>query len=248
MLHEQTYEKLMDMRLRGMAAAFSEYMDGKGDHQMSFEDRFGLLVDREWAERQERRMQRRLKNAQLRVRSRLEDIDYRHPRSLDRSVMERLGMCRWVDHHENIILTGPTGVGKTWLACALAEKACREGHTILYRRVPRILLDFHAARADGSYPTLMDRIAKIEVLILDDWGLAPLGNRERRDVLEVLDDRHGVRSTIFTSQLPVKLWHDYVGEPTIADAILDRIVHNAHRLELTGPPLRKLRLEGDEDA
>jgi DNA replication protein DnaC len=241
MLDEQTHQKLMTMKMYGLAADFQIHLDGQGDEGLSFEERFGLMVDREWSERQERKLKLRLSRAKLRERACLEDIDYRHPRGLDRSVIKRLALCRWVNEAENIILTGPTGVGKTWIACALTDNACRQGHTARYARVPRLLHELAIAQADGTYARALNRLAKTEVLILDDWGLAPLEDRERRDMLEIIEDRNGRRSTIVTSQLPIKKWHDHIGDPTIADSIMDRLVHNAHRLELKGSSLRKRR-------
>ncbi|RKY24553.1 MAG: AAA family ATPase [Planctomycetota bacterium] len=241
MLDEQTHQKLMSMKMYGLAADFQTHLDGHSDDSLSFEERFGLMVDREWTERQERKLNLRLGRAKLREKSCLEDIDYRHPRGLDRSVINRLAACRWIGEHENIILTGPTGLGKTWIACALADNACRKGHTAHYTRVPRLLQDLAIAQADGTYTRALNRLAKTDVLILDDWGLAPLTDRERRDMLEIIEDRRGRRSTIVTSQLPVKKWHDHIGDPTIADSILDRLVHNAHRIELKGQSLRKRR-------
>lgn len=239
MLNEQTHQKLVEMKMYGMLAAFEEFLDQPGKDKLSFEERFGLMVDREFTERQERKLTRRLKIAKLREQACIEDIDYRHPRKLDRTVMQRLATCRWVANHENIIITGPTGIGKTWIACALSHKACLEGHPILYKRVPRLLHDLSIARADGTYVRELAKLARAHVLIIDDWGLASLGDLEQRDMLEVLEDRYGIRSTIVTSQLPVKKWHDYLGDPTIADAIMDRITSNAHRLELTGHSMRK---------
>jgi DNA replication protein DnaC len=245
MLDEQTHQKLMTMKMYGLAADFQIHLDGQGDEGLSFEERFGLMVDREWSERQERKLKLRLSRAKLRERACLEDIDYRHPRGLDRSVIKRLALCRWVNEAENIILTGPTGVGKTWIACALTDNACRQGHTARYARVPRLLHELAIAQADGTYARALNRLAKTEVLILDDWGLAPLEDRERRDMLEIIEDRNGRRSTIVTSQLPIKKWHDHIGDPTIADSIMDRLVHNAHRIELKGSSLRK-RLSGKQ--
>ena len=246
MLHEQTHRKLMDMQMYGLAAAFEQCLDGEGDQQLSFADRFGLMVDREWTERQDRKLKRRLTAAKLREPACVEDVNWRHPRHLDRSVFERLATGRWIAHHDNLVLTGPTGVGKTWLVCALAHQACRQGYTVLYTRFPRLMHELQVARGEGTYGRALGRFARTDLLVVDDWGLAPLGDRERRDMLEILEDRHGRRSTAIASQLPVKLWHDTIGEPTIADALLDRIVHSAHRLELQGATLRGARsLEHD---
>jgi DNA replication protein DnaC len=239
MLNEPTHQKLVAMRLFGMAAAFQRYLEEGTDNKLTFEERFGLMVEREYAERSERRLKLRLGRAKLREPACFEDINYRHPRGLDRSVTQRLATCRWVAKHENILLTGPTGIGKTWLACAFTQKACREGATAFYVRMPRLLQDLAIARADGSYNNVLTRLAKIDVLILDDWGLAPLVDMERRDLLEVLEDRVNRRSTVITSQLPVKKWHEIIGDPTLADSILDRVVHRAHRIELKGPTMRK---------
>jgi len=238
MLSEETYRQLVDMKMYGLAAAFSEYLDQTDKDELTFEERFGLMVDREHTERQERRLKYRLNKAKLRQQASIEDIDYRHPRGLDRSVIQRLATCRWVANHEHVIITGKTGLGKTWLACALANKACRMGYTSLYVRVPRMLHDLYVAHADGTYPKVMNRLAKPDVLIIDDLGLSPLSDTERRDLLEVIEDRQGRRSTIVTSQLKVKHWHEVIGEPTIADAILDRLVSGAHRIDLSGKSMR----------
>jgi DNA replication protein DnaC len=242
MLSEETYRQLVEMKMYGLAASFSEYLDQTDRDELDFEERFGMMVDREHTERQERRLKYRLNKAKLREEASVEDIDYRHPRGLDRSVMQRLAMCKWVAEHEHVIITGKTGLGKTWLACALANKACRLGYASLYVRVPRMLQDIYVAHADGTYPKVMDRLAKPDVLIIDDLGLSPLSDTERRDLLEVIEDRQGRRSTIVTSQLEVKHWHEVIGEPTIADAILDRLVSGAHRIELNGKSMRPNRI------
>ncbi len=240
MLHEQTYRQLIEMKMYGLAATFQEYLDGDHDgDQLSFADRFGLMVDREWTERQDRRLKRRLSLAKLREPACVEDIDYRHPRGLERSMVDRLVTGRWIEHHENLVLTGPTGIGKTWLACAFAHQACRQGYSVLYKRLPRLMHDLHMARGEGVYGKELAKLARTQLLIIDDWGLAPLADRERRDMLEILEDRHGRHSTVLASQLQVKLWHDTIGDPTIADALMDRLVHNAHKLELDGESIRK---------
>jgi len=239
MLAQQTHDKLVQMRLHGMARCFHEYLDQGSPKKLSFEERLGMMVDREWDERQDRSLKRRLQLAKLRENACLEDIDYRHPRRLDRSVMERLSTCQWIRNHENIVITGATGLGKTWLSCAFAHKACQEGFTTIFSRVPRLLHELHVARADGSYARLLTRFARTELLVLDDWALTPLAEIERRDILEVVDDRDGRRSTIVTSQLPVAKWHDTIGDPSFADAIMDRIVRNCHRIDLKGTSMRK---------
>ena len=247
MLNEETHNKLTSMKLYGLAAAFQGYLEqARGADELSFDERFGIFVDREWTDRQDRRLTNRLKGAKLREPACLEDVDYRHPRGLDRSVMQRLTTCQWVKNHEAVLLTGATGLGKTWLACALAHQACREGYTALYVRVPRLLHNLTLARADGSYVRELARMARTDLLILDDWGLAPMGEQERHDMLEVIEDRNGLKATIVTSQVPVANWHDTIGDPTIADAILDRLVNRAHRIELNGPSLRKKRGNDDE--
>lgn len=241
MVTEETFNKLNQMRMYGFAKAFQDQLDSDQYDKLSLEERVGLMVDREWTEREQRRLTRRLQQAKLREHACVEDIDYRHRRGLDKKLMQRLATCQWIEKHQNLIIVGPTGIGKTFLTCALAQKACREGHTAIYRRTPRLLQELMVAQSDGSLPRLLARLARTDVLVLDDWGLAVLSDQERRDLLEVLEDRTGCRSTIITSQLPVSQWHKVIGEPTIADAILDRIVHSAHRITLKGESMRKHR-------
>ena len=241
MLSHPTVDKLQQLRCAGMAKAFAEQLDSSEVDALSFEERLGLLVDREITERHSRQLTNRLRRARLKHDACIEDVDFRHRRGLDKSLVLSLADGRWVRDHLNVLICGPTGVGKSWIACALAHSACRVGHSALYLRSSRLFSSLALARADGRYPKLLDSLAKTQVLVLDDWGLSPLNAEHRHDLLEVLEDRHGVRSTIVTSQLPVEKWHDVIGDPTFADAILDRLVHNAYRLELKGDSMRKRR-------
>ncbi len=208
---------------------------------MTFEERLGLLLDREQAVRETRRMKTRLRKAKLRQQGSVEDIDFRHPRGLDRSLVLRLADCQWIKQHNNLIITGPTGVGKSYLACAFAEKACREGFSALYLRTTKLFEDLSLAKGDGRYLKLLTSFAKIDLLVLDDYGLHGLTQEQRHDLLEILEDRHGLKSTLVTSQLPVEHWHEQIGDPTLADAILDRLVHSAHKIQLKGESMRKKR-------
>jgi DNA replication protein DnaC len=239
MLNHPTFEKLHILRLSGMYQALVEQMQTPDIAALSFEERLGLLVDRESTERENRRLTTRLRQAKLRQTACIEDIDYRHPRGLDKTLMTRLTTCQWVRDRHNVLSTGPTGIGKTWLACALGHKVCREGWTALYLRLPRFLQELPIAKGDGHYGKLLTTLAKTDLLILDDWGLAPLSDENRRDLLELLDDRYDRRATMVTSQLPVDHWHEALGEPTLADAILDRLVHNAYKIALQGESMRK---------
>lgn len=239
MLNHPTLEKLQAMRLTGMLKALQEQQEIREIEALSFEERLGLILDREMTDRQSRRLQTRLKKARLRHRAAVEDIDYRHPRSLDRSQVLKLCDCQWIKEHQNLIITGPTGIGKSWLACAFAHKACREGYTALYTRMPRLLQDMSISKGDGRYPKIMKELSNTDLLVLDDWGISPLKAEQLRDLLEILEDRHGLRSTLVTSQLATKKWHEYLGDPTLADAILDRLIHNAHRMYLKGESMRK---------
>ena len=207
---------------------------------LDFDERFGLLVDAEWLDRQNKRLARNLREAKLRLSDAcIEGIDYPARRKLDKAVIRGLASCTWIHEHHNVVITGSTGVGKTYIACALAQQACRKGYRALYRRVPRIFDEILLTRADGTYPRWLAKVARFDVLVLDDWGLVPLAESERRDLLEIMEDRYGNRSTILTSQMPVAQWHDQVGDPTIADAFCDRLLHNAHRIELHGPSRRQ---------
>lgn len=237
----QSLEKLSQMRLHTMADAIKQQLEQPSVQELSFEERIAMIVDREWLHRENRKLTRRLKAARLKQQAAVEDIDFRQPRGLDKSVMLTLSNCQWVRNHQNVIITGPTGIGKSYLAEALAQKACREGFTALYYRSPRIFRDLAIARGDGNYSKFLSRLAKTELLIVDDWGMSTLTDAERRDFLEVMEDRHGIRSTVITSQYPVAKWHELIGEPTLADAILDRIVHNAHKIVLKGESMRKTR-------
>jgi DNA replication protein DnaC len=239
MLKHPTLDKLHALKLTGMAAALADQSATPDITDLSFEERLGLLVDREMTERDNRRMSSRLRRAKLRHAAILEDIDYRNSRGLDKGLVQSLASCQWVKEHLNVLITGPTGVGKTWLACALAHKACREGYTAQYVRLTRLLRDLTIAKGDGQYSKLLTSLAKVDVLILDDWGLMKLSAENRRDLLEVLEDRHGRRSTIATSQLPIEEWHGAIGDATLADAILDRLVHNAYKINLRGESMRK---------
>jgi DNA replication protein DnaC len=241
MLHHPTLDKLQQLRLNGMAKALAEQHQLPEIEQLSFEERLGLLAEREITEREDRRLSSRLRQARLKHNACLEDLDYRAPRGLDKALMAELGSGRWLREGLNLIINGPTGVGKTWIACALAQKACRDGYTALYLRLPRWFEDLALAHGDGRFPKLMSSYAKTDLIVLDDWGLAKLGAEQRRDLLELLDDRHGHRSTLVTSQLPLDHWHEVIGDPTLADAILDRLVHNAYRINLTGESMRKRR-------
>jgi len=239
MLKHPTLDKLHALKLTGMAAALADQSATTDIQELTFEERLGLLVDREMTERDNRRMSSRLRRAKLRHTAILEDIDYRHSRGLDKGLVQSLASCQWVKEHLNVLITGPTGVGKTWLACALAHKTCREGYTAQYVRLTRLLRELTIAKGDGQYAKLLTNLAKVDVLILDDWGLMKLSAENRRDLLEVLEDRHGRRSTIATSQLPMDQWHDLIGDATLADAILDRLVHNAYKINLRGESMRK---------
>jgi DNA replication protein DnaC len=238
-LMQPTIEKLHSMKLIGMIEGVRRQMEDPESNRLSFEERLALLVDRQWDWRQNKAFTRRLKNAHFKIDATIEDVDYRHPRRLDRQLIRTLSGCDWVRLHHNLLVTGPCGVGKSFIACALAQKAVRDGFTALYTRASRLLRDLAVARADGSFGKLLDRLARIDVLIVDDWAMAPLADSERRDFLEICDDRYSIRSTVLTSQVPITHWHDQIGDPTVADSILDRLVHNAHRIELQGPSMRK---------
>ncbi len=239
MLNQHTLEKLRALRLIGMSEAFEQQLAQPASQELAFEERFGLLVDHEILYRDNRRLTRLLKTAKLRLNACVEDIDYRHPRGLDRSSIGSLASCQWVQRHQNLCLTGPTGTGKTWLACALGNQACRQGLSVRYLRVPRLFEMLRIAHGDGTYPRLMNQLAKTDLIILDDWGIQKIAAPQRNDLMEVIEDRHGLRSTLIASQLPIEHWHNYIGEATLADAILDRLLHNAHRLPLKGESMRK---------
>ncbi len=243
MLNQPTLTKLETLRLHGMAEAFRAQSDPAqrdGLASLSFEERFALLVDQEWSWRQNRALARRLTQAKFRYRASVEDIDFRTSRGLDRSLVRSLTQnSAWVAEHQNIFLLGPCGVGKSWLACALAEKACRDGFSAFFIRAPKLFRELALARADGSLGNRLARLVRIDVLIVDDWAHAPLGESERRDFLEICEDRYQTRSTLLTSQLPVAKWHEQIGDPTLADSILDRLVHNAHYIEMRGESMRK---------
>ena len=239
MMHHPTLDKLQQLKLTGMLRALQEQEGIPDIRTMPFEERLGLMVDREMTERDNRRMQTRLRMAKLKQNAALEDIDFKTARGLDRSLIMKLAGCEWVAEHLNVLITGATGLGKTFLACALAHKACREGYSSHYVRLTRLFQELDIGRADGRYAKMMRQFAKADVLIMDEWGLAVLTDQHRRDLLEILDDRYNMRATIITSQLPIAHWHEAVGDPTLADAILDRVVHNAYKINLSGKTMRK---------
>ncbi len=247
MLNEPTIERLRALKLESFAAAWLKQQGEPAAAALSFDERLGLLVDAEWIQRENKRLKRSLAEAKLRISSAsIEDIDYPVRRELDRAFIRQLASCGWVKERLSVVVTGATGTGKTYVACALAQQACRHGYRAIYRRVPRLLEELTLARADGSWARALARFARADVLVLDDWGIAPLREPERRDLMEVIEDRDALRSTIVASQLPTSQWHDHVGDPTIADALCDRILHRAHRIELKGPSRRK-RGEGTAD-
>jgi DNA replication protein DnaC len=240
MLNEPTIEKLKALRLDAMADSWTAQRGDAALHKLAFDERLAMLVDAEWLCRENKRLARALKEARLRVSSAcIEDIDYSVRRELDKAVIRQLATCRWVDEHHNVLITGATGTGKTYLACALAQQACRKGHRAIYRRASRLFDELTMARADGTYVRLLAKLARADVLVIDDWAMAPLKDQERRDFLELIEDRYSCRSTIMTSQMPSAKWHDHLGDPNHADAICDRLLHNAHRIVLKGPSRRK---------
>jgi DNA replication protein DnaC len=240
MLIEPTLDKLRTMHLDGMVSGLIEQQKNTDTTKLGFDERFGLLVDAEWMHRENRRLGRALREAKLKIgQACIEDIDCSARREIDKAVVRALATCRWVQEHQSILVTGMTGTGKTYVACALAQQACRKGFRAVYRRASRLFDEMRLARADGTWARVLARVARIDVLVIDDFAIAPLTDEQRRDLLELLDDRYGSRSTIVTSQLDPKDWHDYLADPTLADAICDRLLHSAHRLVLKGPSRRK---------
>ncbi len=240
MLTEPTTEKLKALRLEGMMAAWREQQTQPDMASLSFDERLGLLVDAEWTRRENARIGRALREAKLKMsQACVEDIDFPAKRELDKAVVRQLSSCRWVHEHQTILITGATGTGKSFIACALAQQACRKGFRAIYRRAPRLFEELALARADGTYPRALARFARFNLLVIDDFAIAPVTDVQRSDLLEMLEDRYGARATIITSQLDPSLWHDYLAEPTLADAICDRLLNNAHRLALKGPSRRK---------
>lgn len=250
MLIHPTLDTLNQLKLHGMAAALTEQMTQTTAHSLAFEDRLGLIVERELTYRENRRLTNLLKVAQLKERAALEDLDFRARHGLDRAQLASLTSCEWIRQHQNLLIHGATGSGKTFLACALAHQACRQGLSALYLRAPRLFDELSLGHADGSFRKRLAAIAKIAVVVIDDFAIAPIGPRERTDLLELLDDRVGSRSTmalghpVITSQLPVDHWHEYIGDPTLADAILDRLVHSAHQIHLEGKESMRKRAAG----
>ena len=241
MLNQPTIEKLHTMKLYGMAEAFRAQAETPDMSQFSFEERFAMLVDQQWLWKENRALARRLSIAKLKERGVIEDINYQHPRGLDRKLIRTLASSEWVRQKLNTLLIGPTGIGKSWLACALAHKACRDGFVVLHKRMNELFRELAIAHADGTIGRILLKFSRVDVLLLDDFAMAPLKDSERRDLLEICDDRYQRRSMILTSQLPVAHWHEQIGDPTIADSILDRLVHNAYRIELNGESMRKQR-------
>ena len=249
MLIHPTLEKLEGLRLTGMATALKEQLEMDGLEHMGFEERLGLLIDREAAVRETRRLKTRLRKAKLRQNACIEDVDFAQSRGIDRSLVMRLTDCQWIQRHHNLVITGPTGAGKSYLACAFGQKACREGFSTAYHRISRLFEDLALAKGDGRYVKQLKALSRTDLLILDDYGLSKLNSEQSHDLLEILEDRYGMRSTLVASQLPIKHWHEQIGDPTLADAILDRLVHNAHKINLKGGSMRKkkadLTLQGD---
>ena len=247
MLLNQTLDKLHSLRLEGMAQALEEQRRSTDIADLDFEARFGLLVERQWLWKENRGMERRLQAAQLKQPASLEDIDYRHPRGLKRDHIEQLRASQWLEEHRNCLVTGPTGAGKTYLACALGHQACRQGHRAVYYYAPKLFRALQAAQADGSLPVLLKKLGRADLLIVDDFGTASVVGKQYRDFLEILDDRQGEGSTLVTSQFPVSQWHEIIADPTVADAILDRLIHNAYRIELKGESMRKSQGAASKD-
>ena len=238
MLTNPTIEKLQALRLTAMAEAFDQQRSSSQYADLPFEDRLGLLVDTEWTARERRRLSQRLRHAKLRYPASLEDVDFSTPRGLNREAVLSLGTGAWIRDHHNLLITGPTGIGKSWLASAFVQSACRHGFSATYVRAPRLLHELAVSRGDGSYARLLTKLAKLDLIAIDDWLLASLTEAERRDLLEVIEDRSERRSTLIASQLPPTAWHAAIGEPSVADAICDRVLHQAHRLTLKGPTMR----------
>ena len=248
MLIHPTVERLRALGLAAMADAFTELQNTPDAAELTREDWLGLLVDREATSRENKRLARRLREARLRQSAVVEDVDFRAHRSLDRALFLKLAACEWVRDHHHLVVIGPTGIGKSWLACALGHKACREGFSVLYKRATRLFTDLAQARGEGRMPRVMTALERTRLLIIDDWGPEPLNAEQRRDLLEIIDDRYDRGSLLITSQVPVNRWHEVIGDPTLADAILDRIIHRAHRIELKGPSLRRRLVAAESPA